>query len=104
MGLGPRFAELQAEAKSTMWLAVDGQAAALIAVADTVKEGSREAVAALRKKGLTVAMLTGDNQSTADAIAREVGINRVIAELLPGEKVEQVKALQEEGFPRGDAR
>ena len=97
-GLGPRFAELQAEAKSTMWLAVDGQAAALIAVADTVKEGSREAVAALRMKGLTVAMLTGDNQSTADAIAREVGINRVIAELLPGEKVEQVKALQEEGF------
>ena len=97
-GLGPRFAELQAEAKSTMWLAVDGQAAALIAVADTVKEGSREAVSALRKKGLTVAMLTGDNQSTADAIAREVGINRVIAELLPGEKVDQVKALQAEGF------
>ncbi len=97
-GLGPRFAELQAEAKSTMWLAVDGQAAALIAVADTVKEGSREAVTALRKKGLTVAMLTGDNQSTADAIAREVGINRVIAELLPGEKVDQVKALQAEGF------
>ncbi|MCY4409366.1 MAG: heavy metal translocating P-type ATPase [Caldilineaceae bacterium] len=97
-GLGPRFAELQAEAKSTMWLAVDGQAAALIAVADTVKEGSREAVTALRKKGLTVAMLTGDNQATADAIAREVGINRVIAELLPGEKVEQVKALQAEGF------
>ncbi len=97
-GLGPRFAELQAEAKSTMWLAVDGQAAALIAVADTVKEGSREAVSALRKKGLTVAMLTGDNQATADAIAREVGINRVIAELLPGEKVDQVKALQAEGF------
>jgi Cu+-exporting ATPase len=97
-GLGPRFAELQAEAKSTMWLAVDGKAAAVIAVADTVKEGSREAVAALRKKGLTVAMLTGDNQSTADAIAREVGINRVIAELLPGDKVEQVKALQAEGF------
>ena len=97
-GLGARFAELQAEAKSTIWMAVDGQAAALIAVADTVKEGSGEAVAALRKKGLTVAMLTGDNQATADAIAREVGINRVIAELLPGEKVDQVKALQAEGF------
>ena len=97
-GLEPRFAELQAEAKSAIWLAVDGQAAALIAVADTVKEGSGEAVAALRKKGLTVAMLTGDNQATADAIAREVGINRVIAELLPGEKVDQVKALQAEGF------
>ena len=97
-GLELRFAELQAEAKSTIWMAVDGQAAALIAVADTVKEGSREAVTALRKKGLTVAMLTGDNQATADAIAREVGINRVIAELLPGEKVDQVKALQAEGF------
>lgn len=97
-GLGPRFAELQAEAKSTIWMAVDGQAAALIAIADTVKEGSAEAVAELRKMGLTVAMLTGDNQATADAIAREVGINRVIAELLPGDKVDQVKALQGEGF------
>ena len=97
-GLVPRYEELQAEAKSTIWLAVDGQAAALIAVADTVKEGSGEAVASLRKMGLTVAMLTGDNQATADAIAREVGINRVIAELLPGQKVDQVKAMQAEGF------
>ncbi len=97
-GLAPRYEELQAEAKSTVWLAVDGRAAALIAVADTVKEGSGEAVAALRKMGLTVAMLTGDNQATADAIAREVGINRVIAELLPGQKVDQVKAMQAEGF------
>lgn len=97
-GLVPRYEALQAEAKSTIWLAVDGRAAALIAVADTVKEGSAEAVSALRKMGLTVAMLTGDNQATADAIAREVGINRVIAELLPGQKVDQVKAMQAEGF------
>lgn len=97
-GLVPQYEELQAEAKSAIWLAIDGQAAALIAVADTVKEGSREAVAVLRRMGLTVAMLTGDNQATADAIAREVGINRVIAELLPGQKVDQVKAMQAEGF------
>ncbi len=97
-GFVPRYEALQAEAKSTVWLAVDGQAAALIAVADTVKDGSGEAVVALRKMGLTVAMLTGDNQATADAIAREVGINRVIAELLPGQKVDQVKAMQAEGF------
>ena len=97
-GLVPQYEELQAEAKSAIWLAVDGQAAALIAIADTVKEGSREAVTALRRMGLTVAMLTGDNQATADAIAREIGINRVIAELLPGQKVDQVKAMQAEGF------
>ena len=96
-GLAPKFAALQAEAKSAVWLAVDGQASALFAVADTVKEGSREAVAALRKMGLTVAMLTGDNQATADAIAREVGINRVFAEVLPGDKARQVAALQAEG-------
>lgn len=97
-GLVSRYDELQAEAKSTIWIAIDGEAAGLIAVADTVKEGSSEAVATLRRMGMTVAMLTGDNQATADAIAREVGINRVIAELLPGQKVEQVKALQAEGF------
>ena len=97
-GLAPKFADMQAEAKSAIWMAVDGQASVLIAVADTVKEGSQEAVAALRKMGLTVAMLTGDNQATADAIAREVGINRVCAEMLPGDKVKQVAALQAEGF------
>ena len=97
-GFAPDLSKLQAEAKSAIWMAVDGQASALIAVADTVKEGSREAVTAMRKMGLTVAMLTGDNWTTADAIAREVGINRVHAELLPGEKLEQVIAMQEEGL------
>ncbi len=97
-GLAPKFADMQAEAKSAIWMAVDGQASVLITVADTVKEGSKEAVAALRKMGMTVAMLTGDNQATADAIAREVGINRVCAEMLPGDKVKQVAALQAEGF------
>lgn len=97
-GLAPKAQALQAEAKTAMWLAVDGQAAAIIGVADTIKEGSREAVAALHKQGLTVVMMTGDNQATAEAIAREVGIERVFAEVLPGDKANYVKQLQGEGF------
>ena len=96
-GLGPRAKTLQDEAKTAMWLAVDGQAAALIAVADTIKDGSREAVARLQKMGLDVVMMTGDNQATAEAIARAAGVDRVFAEVLPGEKAAYVKQLQDEG-------
>jgi len=96
-GLGPQAAQLQAEAKTVMWLAVDGQASALIGVADTIKEGSKEAIAAMHKLGLQVAMVTGDNQATAQAIAAEVGIDRVFAEVLPGDKARHVAALQSEG-------
>jgi len=96
-GLGPRSKTLQDEAKTAMWLAVDGQAAALIAVADTIKDGSREAVARLQKMGLDVVMMTGDNQATAEAIARAAGVDRVFAEVLPGEKAAYVKQLQDEG-------
>ena len=96
-GLGPRAKTLQDEAKTAMWLAVDGQAAALIAVADTIKDGSREAVARLQKMGLDVVMMTGDNQATAEAIARAAGVDRVVAEVLPGEKAAYVKQLQDEG-------
>ncbi|HEX6384394.1 MAG TPA: copper-translocating P-type ATPase, partial [Anaerolineae bacterium] len=94
-GLGPKAERLQNQAKTAMWLAVDGQASALIGVADTIKEGSKEAVAALHKLGLTVAMMTGDNAATAEAIAKEVGIDRVFAEVLPGDKAEYVRRLQE---------
>ena len=97
-GLEPKIAELQNEAKTAMWLAVDGEAQAAIAVADTVKESSAEAVRQMRDAGLTVVMMTGDNQATAEAIARSVGIDRVFAEVLPGEKAAYVKQLQEEGF------
>ena len=97
-GLVPKAAALQAQAKTAMWLAVDGQVSALIGVADTVKEGSPEAVAALHKLGLTVAMVTGDNQTTAHAIAREVGIQRVFADVLPGDKAKHVAELQAEGY------
>ena len=100
-GLGPKAEALQAAAKTAMWLAVDGQASALIGVADTVKEGSREAVTALHKQGLLVVMMTGDNQATAQAIADAVGIDRVFAEVLPGDKASYVAKLQAEGHRVG---
>jgi Cu+-exporting ATPase len=104
-GLQPEAERLQAEAKTAMWVAVDGDAAGLIAVADTIKPGSKEAVAELHGLGLQVIMLTGDNQATAEAIAREAGLDpsassgrsRVVAEVLPGEKAAEIKRLQEEG-------
>jgi Cu+-exporting ATPase len=97
-GLGPKADQLQNEAKTTMWLAVDGQASAIIGVADTVKEGSKEAIEALKNQGLLVVMMTGDNQATAQSIARGVGIERVFAEVLPGEKADHVASLQKEGY------
>ncbi|MBP6789775.1 MAG: HAD-IC family P-type ATPase, partial [Candidatus Promineofilum sp.] len=146
-GLGERAAELEAAARTTMWVAVgdsagnedvatgedvarmaaiqaNGSAAtrhslpapansslvtrnasleavALIGVADTIKDGSAAAVAALRGMGLTVVMLTGDNEATAAAIGREAGIDRVLAGVLPGEKSSYVKQLQDEGLVVG---
>jgi P-type Cu+ transporter len=97
-GLEPRASEMQEQAKTTMWLSVDGQASAIIGVADTIKEGSREAISQLHRLGLTVIMMTGDNNATAQAIAREVGVDRVMAEVLPGDKADQVAKLQQEGY------
>jgi Cu+-exporting ATPase len=88
---------LQAEGKTAMLVAADGQALGVIAVADTVRPTSREAVAALRAQGIDVAMLTGDNRRTAEAIAREVGIERVLAEVRPEDKAGEVRRLQAEG-------
>jgi len=96
-GLEAEAQRLESEAKTAIFVAVDGVARGVIAVADTVKEGSREAVEALRDLGLRVVMLTGDNQRTAEAIARQVGVDQVLAEVLPGDKVSEVKRLQEEG-------
>ena len=97
-GLEAKVERLYQEAKTAMWLAVDGQASGLIGVADTIKDGSKEAVAALHKLGLTVVMMTGDNLATAQAIAAEVGIDRVFAEVLPGDKAANVAKLQAEGL------
>ncbi|MCE5343946.1 MAG: heavy metal translocating P-type ATPase [Eubacteriales bacterium] len=88
---------LAGEGKTPMYVAVDGKLAGLIAVADVVKPGSREAVESLHKMGLQVAMITGDNKLTAEAIARQVGIDRVLSEVLPGDKANEVKRLQAEG-------
>ncbi|MBL8046772.1 MAG: copper-translocating P-type ATPase, partial [Anaerolineales bacterium] len=93
-GLGEKVTQLQAEAKTPMLVALDNNVAGVIAVADSVKDGSAEAIAQLQQLGLEVVMLTGDNQKTAEAIGREVGVNQVIAEVLPGEKAAQVKRLQ----------
>jgi Cu+-exporting ATPase len=85
------------EAKTPLYAAVDGVLAAVIAVSDPLKDSSLEAMETLHRLGFEVAMLTGDNQATAGAIAREVGIDRVLAEVLPDQKAAEVKRLQGEG-------
>ncbi|WP_104992417.1 heavy metal translocating P-type ATPase [Deinococcus sp. NW-56] len=85
------------EGKSPLYAAIDGQLAAVIAVADPIKDGSPEAVKALHRQGLKVAMITGDNARTAQAIARQLGIDEVLAEVLPSGKSDAVKELQAKG-------
>jgi Cu+-exporting ATPase len=96
-GLEKEVSRLQGEAKTAMLTAVDGEVAGIVAVADSIKDGSVEAIAELHQMGLEVMMLTGDNQKTAEAIGRAAGADRVIAEVLPGDKAAVVKQLQEEG-------
>ena len=92
--LAAEIERLQAEAKTAMVVAVDGEPAGVLSVADTLKEGSADAVAELHRLGLDVVMLTGDNRRTADAIAAQVGVDQVVAEVLPAEKAARIKELQ----------
>jgi Cu+-exporting ATPase len=96
-GLLPEAEELAREGKTPIFVAVDGEPAGLVAVADVVRDESREAVTRLHALGLEVAMLTGDNRRTAEAIARKLGIDRVVAEVRPEDKANEVKRLQAEG-------
>jgi len=86
-----------AEAKTPVYLAVDGKAAGIITIADPIKQDSKTAIARLQRAGLKVVLLTGDNKITAQAVAREVGIDEVLAEVMPEEKADKVKQLQQAG-------
>jgi Cu+-exporting ATPase len=89
--------ELAQDGKTPIYISIDGKGSAIIAVADTIKENSKEAVDQLHRLGLEVVMLTGDNRKTAEAIAKKVGIDRVLSEVRPEAKVSEVKKLQNEG-------
>jgi Cu+-exporting ATPase len=95
--LDPIAAEFSAQGKTPILAAVDGRPAGVLAVADTIKDDSVAAIAALRLLGLDVVMITGDNARTAAAIARQVGIQRVLAEVLPEHKADEIRRLQGEG-------
>ncbi len=92
-----KMAELESKGKTAMLVAIDGEYAGMLAVADTVKATSASAIARLKEMGLEVVMITGDNEATAKAIAAEVGITRVLAEVLPEGKAEEVRKLRESG-------
>lgn len=100
ISLGSLTAEsdtLANQGKTPMYIAKNGRIAGIIAVADTVKESSLQAIEKLHRMGLEVVMITGDNKRTAEAIAKQVGIDRVLSEVLPEDKANEVKKLQEEG-------
>jgi len=97
-GLGQKSADLFEQGKTVMFVGWGSQVAGIVALADTLKPDAREALQALRRMGIETAMLTGDNRRTAEAIAREANIARVLAEVLPEHKADEVKKLQQEGM------
>ena len=96
-GLEARAQEFSQEGKTPMFVAMDGEVAGIIAVADTLRPEAQGAVEAMHRLGLEVVMLTGDNRRTAETIARQVGIDHVLAEVLPDQKVQEIQALQAQG-------
>ncbi|GEN86235.1 MULTISPECIES: heavy metal translocating P-type ATPase [Oceanobacillus] len=92
-----KMIEMEADGKTAMLVGFQGMLIGMIAVADTVKETSKAAIERLHEQGLEVILLTGDNERTAQAIAKEVGVDRVIAEVLPEQKADEIKRLQQEG-------
>jgi len=96
-GLGKEADRLRSEGKTVMFLGIDNHIAGIIALADTLKPDAKEVVEVLHNQGIKVIMLSGDNQRTAEAIAREAGIDRILAEVLPEHKAQEVKRLQEDG-------
>jgi Cu+-exporting ATPase len=90
-----QISQLEETGKTVMLLTVDGTLKGLIAVADTLKEHAKEAVASLRQEGIEIALLTGDNERTARAIARQLGIERVVANVLPGDKAKEIQKLKD---------
>ncbi len=96
-GLGPDAERLHGEGKTAVFVAVDGQLHGLFGVADTLKDHSAEAVAQLHKMGLKAAMITGDNRLVAEVIGRRLGLDRIVAEVLPEQKAAEVRKLQEQG-------
>ena len=95
--LADRAEALRAEAQTVMFVAVDGKAAGLLGVADPIKDSTPDAIAALHREGLRIVMLTGDSATTARTVAEKLGIDEVMAEVLPDQKAEKVKQLQAEG-------
>jgi Cu+-exporting ATPase len=95
--LSPQLSALSAKGRTVVLIAADGQPAGILAIADPIKASSRSALGELRKLGIELVLLTGDNEQTGQAIASEVGIGRVVANVLPEGKVAEVKRLQAEG-------
>lgn len=96
-GFAQPMKDLENQGKTAMLIAIDQQLAGMVAVADTVKDSSKAAIKRMHDHGLEVIMLTGDNQRTANAIAQQVGIDRVIAEVVPEQKAKEIKKIQREG-------
>ncbi len=96
-GLEEKAEELASEGQTVMFVAIDGKAAGLLAVSDPIKESTPVAIDALHREGLEIVILTGDNKKTAEAVAKKLGIDKAVAEVLPQEKAEAIKKFQEQG-------